>query len=201
MLEARVVGQHASLTPTQLRALVDTALALETLFGHPQDIEFAIAGGRIHILQTRPISTDSDLLEYRAARYRQREIDRLRNRIAELRRKGKIECGEAVYSDGNITEILPTPTPMSFGIFTSIFSDEGGIQRGRRRLGYTFGDETSEGLFELICGHPYFNLGAGCQDVPGRFSPRHRSLSESGEGRSAPGQLSRAGTVSAGVAP
>ncbi|NJD68338.1 MAG: hypothetical protein FIA90_06765 [candidate division NC10 bacterium] len=158
VLEARVVGQHASLTPTQLRALVDTALALETLFGHPQDIEFAIAGGRIHILQTRPISTDSDLLEYRAARYRQREIDRLRNRIAELRRKGKIECGEAVYSDGNITEILPTPTPMSFGIFTSIFSDEGGIQRGRRRLGYTFGDETSEGLFELICGHPYFNL-------------------------------------------
>lgn len=69
-----------------------------------------------------------------------------------------LTCGEAVYSDGNIAEILPTPTPMSFGIFTSIFSNEGGIQCGRRQLGYTFGDETSEGLFELICGHPYFNL-------------------------------------------
>jgi pyruvate,water dikinase len=137
---------------------VDAGIALEALFGHPQDIEFAIAGRRMHILQTRPISAAGDSYEQKAAQYRQKEIDRLRGRIAELRRQGTLTCGEAVYSDGNIAEILPTPTPMSFGIFTSIFSDEGGIQLGRRRLGYALGDETSEGLFELICGHPYFNL-------------------------------------------
>jgi rifampicin phosphotransferase len=158
VLETRIPEGNASLTPTQLRGLVDAGIALEALFGYPQDIEFAIAGRRMHVLQTRPISAAGDSLEGKAARYRQREIDRLRARIAELRRKETLNCGEAVYSDGNISEILPTPTPMSFGIFTTIFSDEGGIQRGRRRLGYTFGNETSEGLFELICGHPYFNL-------------------------------------------
>jgi len=158
VLEARIVEKDATLTPAQLRDLVDAGIALEAFFGHPQDIEFAIADRRIHILQTRPISAMSDSLERKAVRYRQMEIERLRRRIAGLRRKGKLTCGEAVYSDGNIAEILPTPTPMSFGIFTAIFSDEGGIQLGRRRLGYTLGDETSEGLFELICGHPYFNL-------------------------------------------
>lgn len=158
VLETRIAERGASLTPTQLRGLVDAGIALEALFGHPQDIEFAIGGRQMHILQTRPISAAGDSCEQKAAQYRQREIDRLRGRIAELRRKGTLTCGDAVYSDGNIAEILPTPTPMSFGIFTSIFSDEGGIQCGRRQLGYTFGDETSEGLFELICGHPYFNL-------------------------------------------
>ncbi|MDD5559492.1 PEP/pyruvate-binding domain-containing protein [Candidatus Methylomirabilis sp.] len=158
VLETRIVAKDATLTPTQLCGLVDVGIALETLFGHPQDIEFAIAGRQTHILQSRPISATSDSLERKAARYRQMEIDRLRRRIAGLRRKGKLTCGEAIYSDGNIAEILPTPTPMSFGIFTTIFSDEGGIQLGRRRLGYTLADETSEGLFELICGHPYFNL-------------------------------------------
>ncbi|CBE69404.1 MAG: hypothetical protein F9K13_09635 [Candidatus Methylomirabilis oxygeniifera] len=158
VLETRNAEKGTTLTPTQLRELVDAGIALEALFGHPQDIEFAIAGRRMHILQTRPISAAGDSYEQKAAQYRQKEIDRLRGRIAELRRQGTLTCGEAVYSDGNIAEILPTPTPMSFGIFTSIFSDEGGIQLGRRRLGYALGDETSEGLFELICGHPYFNL-------------------------------------------
>jgi pyruvate,water dikinase len=158
VLEARIAERGASLTPTQLRGLVQAGIALEALFGHPQDIEFAIAGRQMHILQTRPISAAGDSLERKAAQYRRREIDRLRDRIAELRQKGKLEYGETVYSDGNISEILPTPTPMSFGIFRSIFSEEGGIQLGRRRLGYTFSNETSEGLFELICGHPYFNL-------------------------------------------
>jgi pyruvate,water dikinase len=158
VLETSIAGDHATLTPVQLRDLVEAGIALEALFDHPQDIEFAIAGRHIHILQTRPVSAVGDSLERKAVRYRQMEIERLRSRIAGLRQQGKLTCGEAVYSDGNIGEILPTPTPMSFGIFTSIFSDEGAIQRGRRRLGYTFGDETSEGLFEIICGHPYFNL-------------------------------------------
>lgn len=158
VLEAHIDEKGATLTPAQLRDLVEAGTALEALFGHPQDIEFAIAGRQTHFLQTRPVSISNDSLERKAARYRQMEIERVRGRIAELRRKGKLNGGEAVYSDGNIAEILPTPTPMSFGIFTSIFSNEGGIQLGRRRLGYTLGDETSEGLFELICGHPYFNL-------------------------------------------
>jgi len=147
-----------TLTPEQLALLVHQGLTIEALFQGPQDIEFAFAGGKLTIVQSRPVPIGHEPLEVRVERYRRREVERLRSRITDLRQKGRLTCSEAVYSNGNIGEILPTPTPMSFGIFTYIFAEEGGIQIGRRHLGYDLDDRTSEGLFELICGHPYFNL-------------------------------------------
>lgn len=147
-----------SLTPEQIRNLVEHGKAIEAFFGSPQDIEFAVTREGIAILQARPITIGTESLDVKIERYRQKEIDRLKKRIRELRRKGKLTTSEAVFSSSNIAELLPTPTPMSFGIFSYIFADDGGIQLGRRQLGYLLGDETSEGLFELICGHPYLNL-------------------------------------------
>lgn len=147
-----------SLTPDEICILVKKGVTIEALFGGPQDVEFAIASGEIFILQARPVPIGQEPVGLKLERYLRREIEGLKGRIAELRQKGKLTTREAVYSSGNIAELLPTPTPMSFGIFTSIFAEEGGIQIGRRRLGYTLKDETSEGLFLLIGGHPYFNL-------------------------------------------
>lgn len=147
-----------SLTPGEIRTLVEKGVTIEKLFGTPQDIEFAVAHGEISILQARPVPIGREPLELKLERYRRQEIEGLKGRIAELRRKRRLTTSEAVFSSGNIAELLPTPTPMSFGIFTSIFAEEGGIQIGRRRLGYVLNDETSEGLFTLIGGHPYFNL-------------------------------------------
>lgn len=147
-----------SLTPEQIRSVVEHGKAIEAFFGSPQDIEFAVTQEGITILQARPITIGTECVDVKIERYRQKEIERLKKRIRELRRRGKLTPSEAIFSSSNIAELLPTPTPMSFGIFSYIFADEGGIQRGRRQLGYALGDETSEGLFELICGHPYFNL-------------------------------------------
>lgn len=41
----------------QLRALARLALAAEAHFGSPQDLEWALAGGRMYLLQSRPITT------------------------------------------------------------------------------------------------------------------------------------------------
>ncbi|MEM0142932.1 MAG: PEP/pyruvate-binding domain-containing protein [Candidatus Parvarchaeum sp.] len=45
------------LTENELKQLYDTALLIEKLFGYPQDIEFAIGGGKVYILQSRDITT------------------------------------------------------------------------------------------------------------------------------------------------
>ena len=45
------------LTPASLRSLCAMALEIEDRFGHPQDIEFAVAGGALYLLQTRPVTT------------------------------------------------------------------------------------------------------------------------------------------------
>jgi pyruvate,water dikinase len=45
------------LTSRQAGAVADTARRVEALFGCPQDVEWAIADGRVWVLQARPITT------------------------------------------------------------------------------------------------------------------------------------------------
>ncbi len=46
----------AVLTDTQVAELLRLALAVETHFRAPQDVEWVIAGGRVHLLQSRPMT-------------------------------------------------------------------------------------------------------------------------------------------------
>jgi len=50
----------APLNESDVRKLREAALVLENRFGHPQDIEWTKKEGEIYILQSRPITTDSD---------------------------------------------------------------------------------------------------------------------------------------------
>jgi pyruvate,water dikinase len=45
------------LTRDELRTLVEAGTSLEGRFGMPQDIEWAIAGGTLYLLQSRPVTT------------------------------------------------------------------------------------------------------------------------------------------------
>ena len=49
--------EESLLQPETLEKLRDLALQIEEIAGGPQDIEFAISGGRVSILQARPITT------------------------------------------------------------------------------------------------------------------------------------------------
>ncbi|MBA2556076.1 MAG: hypothetical protein H0V12_01820, partial [Chloroflexi bacterium] len=46
-----------TLTDTQLRELTDLLCRIEALYEVPVDVEWAYAGGRLHVLQARPITT------------------------------------------------------------------------------------------------------------------------------------------------
>jgi pyruvate,water dikinase len=47
----------SSLDDDQMRAMAQLALRLESIVGHPVDIECAIAQGTLYLLQCRPITT------------------------------------------------------------------------------------------------------------------------------------------------
>ena len=55
----RARRKQRSLTPAQTRRLSRIAKALEDHFGYPLDIEFAVKGDRIAILQARPVTSKS----------------------------------------------------------------------------------------------------------------------------------------------
>ena len=52
-------ARRAALSDRQLRQVAEAVRRIETLFDAPQDVEWAIAGGRLHILQARPITAFS----------------------------------------------------------------------------------------------------------------------------------------------
>ncbi len=45
------------LTDSEVQALIELAERVEAYFGAPQDIEWAIEGGTVYLLQSRPITT------------------------------------------------------------------------------------------------------------------------------------------------
>jgi phosphoenolpyruvate synthase/pyruvate phosphate dikinase len=49
-------GAAQKLDEGQLRALARIGDDLERRLGHPQDVEFAIEGGEIYVLQARPVT-------------------------------------------------------------------------------------------------------------------------------------------------
>lgn len=152
--------REACLTPQQAREIALLALRAEAHFGAPQDVEFAIDVRGAWILQSRPLvaaarPAGGPALE----RYLAGERRRLAGKFAELRRRGILHGSELVLSNGNIGELLPTPTAMSFGLFRDIFAGRhGAIVRGRRRLGYRFDPRCVDHLYERVAGQACFNL-------------------------------------------
>lgn len=53
-------GSENAITADQAKAVADLAKRVEKLFGDPQDIEWAIAAGKLFLLQSRPITTLSE---------------------------------------------------------------------------------------------------------------------------------------------
>ncbi len=56
-VSATVQGGNAVLDTQMQRSVAALVLRAEACFGRPQDIEWAIAGGQLHLLQSRPITT------------------------------------------------------------------------------------------------------------------------------------------------
>ncbi|OIQ92611.1 phosphoenolpyruvate synthase [mine drainage metagenome] len=147
-----------SLSDAEAKKVAKLAIKAEKFFGRPQDVEFAFDHEQLWLLQSRPIAvTVEDAVE--VTHYLRRERTRLTRKCAQLRRNGHISGSDIVYSNGNIGELLPTPTTMSFGLFRRVFAGKrGGIVSGRLRLGYRFEPRVAEHLFDRIAGQPYFNL-------------------------------------------
>ncbi len=147
-----------SLSVVTARQVARVALRAEAFFGAPQDVEFAVAADGPWIVQSRPIVVASPAAPPLDL-YLEGERRRLARKFASLRRRGILKGSEGVLSNGNVGELLPTPTPMSFGLFQAIFSGpNGAIVAGRRRLGYCFDARATAYLYELVAGQVYFNL-------------------------------------------
>jgi pyruvate,water dikinase len=132
----------------QLADLAQLGRKVEALFGAPRDIEWALADGKLWLLQARPIT---------AGGLRERE-DLRQQEMARLR--AMADPAGTVWSRFNLSEILPAPTTMSWAVVRRWYmSGAGGFGQSFRDLGYEPDPALhEEGIFDLVCGRPYCNL-------------------------------------------
>ncbi len=146
----------------KLRELATLASKICQIFPNAaQDIEFAIEGENVHILQARTLTAevqgfDLEMSETEIVNYTKEQIRQIVDE-----EKAELGTTKVILSDSNFSELLPHPKEMDFGVFAHIFTGRNGqagaIQLGRKQMGYPLGDE-SVGYMDYVGGKPYFSI-------------------------------------------
>jgi pyruvate,water dikinase len=147
--ERRVnTGREACVSDAQIAELIELGLKVEAYYKTPVDVEWGIAGGRLALLQSRPVR-GLDVL---------RAIPKIRE--AEIRRVEKLAAGrpKAAWAVHNLSETLPAPLPLTWDIVGRGFMGNGFL-RLYRDLGFDPSERVrSGGFLELIGGRIYADV-------------------------------------------
>lgn len=139
------------------RRIARLAVEVERYFGSPQDIEWALSGGSISLLQSRPITA----LAPAALTGEGGQVD-----MEALLRRAE-ETGAEIWTDDNVGEVFPDAvTPLTWSVLEPMGNQAftGFLRRvGARRL-------PSHSLFGRFYGRVYFNQ-SQFQRLMSRFYP------------------------------
>ncbi|MEI7766425.1 MAG: PEP/pyruvate-binding domain-containing protein [Phycisphaerae bacterium] len=131
----------------QLREIWALCHKVAAHFGRPQDIEWGIAGDKIYLLQSRPITTLEHAEESITA------LDDVRAQLtADLDR----QRGPWVLH--NLGETVPRPTPLTWSVLQRFMSGVGGFGELYRMVGYQPSAKVqTAGFLDLIGGRIYMD--------------------------------------------
>ena len=147
-----------SLTDTQLQALTQLGMQVETLYRQPMDIEWALSNGQFVLLQARHITTPSSPTTSPTSEADKASIEKLRQKEIQVL-ETLAEADRTVWCHYNLAEVLPAPLPMTWAIIKAFMSGTGGLGQAYRGLGFHPSENVdSNGILDLICGRIYVNL-------------------------------------------
>ncbi len=141
IIKSCCVREKPSLDGRDVAKLWSLGLEVASHFDSPQDIEWAISGGELFLLQARPITT-SDRAATRAT-------------LIEATRKELAHSGRGPWVLHNLAETLPHPTPLTWSVVRRFMSGAGGFGAMYRRLGF---EPDAAEFLELILGRIYMDL-------------------------------------------
>lgn len=135
------------LCDSELSLLADLGRRVEAFDGEPRDIEWAVAGGRVYLLQSRPITVAT-------------AADRESARVGAIYALNRVEePGPTVWVRYNLSEVLPAPTPMTWAVVQRLLAADGGFGAMNRDLGSPPDPALgSLSAFDLVAGRPMANL-------------------------------------------
>ncbi len=150
------------LTQAVVSQISKQSRAIEKLFpGVAQDIEFAVQGNQVHIVQARTLTTDLGTVELGETPQECLEATKLRLRRLAEEEKQEMGTHTAIFSDANYSELLPRPAEMDIGVYRYVWggSDDipGAKQIGHSEMGYLVGKDAI-GVISYIGGRTYFSI-------------------------------------------
>lgn len=116
--------------PIDFAKLLELGKRIETLFGTPQDIEWAYTKGEFFILQSRDITTLS--IGSEEDQLRRSEWRNVLDRFAGA------EPEQVVLEQDEMSEVLPRPTTLSFTLMTQLWAPGGALDQACRHLGLPY---------------------------------------------------------------
>ncbi len=136
--------------PIDLQELLALGRQLEEQFGHPQDIEWAFAEGKFYLLQARDITRS---ICDRDTTIGYSESERLR-----LLKMIKSADEDIVYAQNELSELLPTPTPLSASFMQSLWSAGGSTDLACQQLNIPYEvNFDSDNMVTTVFGRTYIN--------------------------------------------
>jgi len=175
------------LSPEHVGKLWQLGRRCQEHFGHPQDIEWAIAGGELFLLQSRPITSlgETDACEV-VARAAQAKLHQLMGE------------GRGPWALHNLAETLPHPTPLTWSIIGRFMSGRGGFGEMYRQAGFEPSERVCrDGFLTLVAGRLYMDTSLAAEmlfeDYP--FAYDVAQLRANPDARQAPPTLPRGGLL------
>ncbi len=136
-----------SLTGRQVYALWQLGRRTADYFGSPQDIEWAIQGDELYLIQSRPITTHFD------AHASEQALDQ-----AKLHLRSELAKGRGPWALHNLAETLPHPTPLTWSVMKRFMSGAGGFGAMYRQAGFEPSPMVDrEGFLDCIGGRIYMD--------------------------------------------
>ena len=123
--QIRLLPEEVSSSKVSLpfvRQLMAIGRELESRYDWPQDIEWAVRGGVLYILQTRPI-TSIAAAKWEGLRY----IDRFCS-----------DKKDFVFAQTAVSETFYQPKPLAFSILTQLYEADGPIAAAYKKIGVTY---------------------------------------------------------------
>lgn len=136
------------LTSHDLDQLLRLGQKVAAHFQSAQDLEWAIQGGELFLLQSRHITTIEDVQFV----YEQQE--RIREDL-----RAELNNGEGPWVRHNISETLPLPTPLTWDVIRRFMSGQGGYGAMYRKVGFDPSPRAMEqGMLKLVAGRIFMDL-------------------------------------------
>lgn len=132
------------LPPIDLRPLLALGQRAETLFGAPQDIEWAWKHGAFELVQSRNITSPLPAAQRDLASAIGMVVGSPPDAIA--------------FAKNELCEMLPRPTPLSLSLMEALWASGGSVDLASRRLGLLYPvEEGAPGYLVTVLGRLYVN--------------------------------------------